>query len=81
MYEIPYSEFRKLNITEIQSHLPMTLTRDGVPCAVLGSIDNIIVLDDVHPRMKTRLISLYKLTRATVKPSIKISASEIHTEE
>lgn len=60
---MPISEWRRLTVEETPSSLPVILTADGKPIAVVGSIEDTIVMSDFEPLMKHRIRCLADLGR------------------
>jgi len=63
MKTIKWGNFKALRADVAKEMLPLTVTVDGEPMFVVGNIDNIIVLDDLHIRVKNTLKAQEKRAR------------------
>jgi len=56
MKKVSYSDFGKLGKAGIEAlGLPILITFDGKPFGVLSSLDGVIVVEDLHPRVRIML--------------------------
>lgn len=55
MKHISISEERKLSVEEIKTQMPLAITSDGEPFAYLVDLTEVIVVSDLHPRVRNML--------------------------
>ena len=64
MKTIAYSDFAKLGGEGLKTCTPVIVTYDGKPVGVFCSLDGVIVVEDLHPRVRNNLRAQEKLARA-----------------
>lgn len=79
MHTMSMSEFRKLDREGIKSILPVLLTFDGAPLCVASSPDGVIVIEDLHPRVRNALKAQEKKARGGLPPPEKLFAVDVKT--
>jgi len=77
MKEMSLSEFRRLTVQESKDVLPLILTAEGTPFAVIGKIDELIILSDLHIRVQNQLRALEQKVRLSMPAPVKIFADEV----
>lgn len=55
MKRISISEERKLGVEEIKKLMPLAITSDNEPFAYLVRLEDVIVVADLHPRVRNML--------------------------
>lgn len=68
MKQITITQFKHLTVKELVDSLPLTITitvdeRGETPVAVVGKPDEVIIVSDLHPIMRTKLLNIEKLAR------------------
>ena len=74
MRTIALSDFRRYGKDEVTNLLPILITIEGEVKIVAAKPDEIIVLSDLHPRVRTMLKMLERRARAGMPPMEKIYA-------
>ena len=77
MREIAISEFRRLDKAGLQAVKPAIIAFDGSPIGVFCSIDGVIVVEDLHPRVKNLLQAQEKRARIGMPKTEKVIASDV----
>lgn len=74
---IGHAELRRLTKGEIEDLMPMIVTNDGEPYAVIDKPENVITLSDIHIRVRNMLRAMEKRARGGMPPPVKIALKEI----
>ena len=77
MIQMTYANFRLVGTKKIQEMLPMQLTADGVPFAVIHRPEDVIVIEDMHPGIIKRLRGLELMARKGMTPIKKVKAEDV----
>jgi len=75
--EVSLSEFRRLTVKEIKASLPLKVTADGQLIAYIVNLDDVIVINDLHPRVKTRLQMMERQARRGMPKSEKLTKATV----
>ena len=76
MNRISKVDFARLTAEEQARVTPVLLTADNVPYAVVGKIDEIIILSDLHPRIRRNFKAMEEKVRVGMPGSKRIYADE-----
>jgi len=66
------ADFRRMSKEQMDEAVPLVITYDGEPTFVLTKPDGVVVVEDLHPRVRNMLRALEKRARAGMAPSEKI---------
>lgn len=55
MKQISISEFRKLSVEEIKAQMPLAITSDKELVAYVVELESVIIISDLHPRVRNML--------------------------
>ena len=77
MNTITKSEFTKLSAEELQKVIPLVLTIDGAPVAMIVNPADIIYLGDLHPRVRVQ----FKAREVQVRAGMPRGEVKIHIDE
>jgi len=55
MKKVSISEARKLSVEDIKAQMPLAITSDNEPFAYLVDLEDVIVVSDLHPRVRNML--------------------------
>lgn len=64
MERVAISDWRTWKVDKINENIPMMITIEGVDTFLLDRPENIIVVSDLHPRVRNRLKALEYKARA-----------------
>jgi len=70
MYEMTISQFKKATVEELKDKIPIQLISNGEVLATLVNTEEIIVLTDLHPRVRIALKAQEKRARAGMPPTL-----------
>jgi len=71
MKHISISEERKLSVEDIKAQMPIAITSDGEPFAYLVDLAEVIVVSDLHPRVRNMLQMMERRARSGMpKPEV-----------
>jgi len=69
MKRIAYSDFAKLGGDGLKTCMPVIVTYDGSPVGIFCSLDGVIVVEDLHPRVQNQLRAQESKARAGMPKS------------
>ncbi len=75
MKVVPVSEWRKLVGEELKEALPAILTHNGGIFAVIAAPEDVIILSDLHPRLRIQFRALEQRARKGMPAPRKIYKS------
>jgi len=75
------SDFCRLSIKEIRDLIPFELTADGHQLAIVCKPEDVIVVSDLHIRMRNKLKAQEKRARMGMPSPERVSADEVRSEE
>ena len=55
MRDISISEMRKLSVEDIKTQMPLRVTSDHIPIAYLVSLEDVVIVSDLHPRVRNTI--------------------------
>ena len=77
MKTISFSEFRRLGREGMEAVQPTIITYDGLPIGVFASLEGVIVIADLHPRVQIQLRAQEQKARSGMPKPEKIFAIDI----
>jgi len=78
MRVISIGEFKRLRIEEIKAAMPFRLTAGGEPFAFVAAEKDIIVISDLHIRVRNQMKAKEKLARSGMLKEEKVHAEDLH---
>ena len=63
MNRISWGNLKKSSIEALADYLPLLVTFEGQDAFVLGSKDEVIILSDLHPRVRNMLLAQERKAR------------------
>ena len=63
MKQISITEFKRLTKVQMLEEMPLELLAEGFPFAIVASLDGVIVIEDLHPRVQNQLKAQEKRAR------------------
>ena len=80
MKVLPISELRRLSGTEMKDAAPIIVTIEGKEELILAGINDVIVINDLHPRLRNRFKAMEKRARIGMPAPIKVIAADVKAE-
>lgn len=77
MNTIAIGELRKMGGERIKKILPVIITFDGEPVAIMATLKGVVVLSDLHPRMQAKMKNMELRARAGMLKPEKVVAADI----
>ena len=72
MNTMTFSRLKQLGV-KVKNYLPATVTVDGAPVFVISNEKDVIVIKDMHIRVRNQLRALYKKARVGMPKDTKIT--------
>ena len=73
MNTINVSVFRSLTVEKMREAMPFTLLADGEPIAVVSKAEDVIVISDMHPRVRIQFKAKEAVIRRGMPKPEKVS--------
>lgn len=77
MNTITFSTFSHTGANKVGKLLPAIITVDGEPAFIIGKAEDIIVISDLHIRVRNMLKALEKRARAGMPKPVKITTEMV----
>jgi len=77
MIRMTYAQFRNIGTGRIKAVLPIELTADGEPFAVVSKPEDVIVIKDMHPRVLHMLRAIELKARMGMPKIAVLTAEEV----
>ncbi len=68
MNTITGAQFRRLSQEGMMSSLPLIITHNDNPTAVVARPEDVVILSDLHPRMRNMIKAMEKRARMGMPP-------------
>ena len=72
MYTMTFSRLKQLG-EKVKSYLPATVTIDGVPLFIISAESDVVVISDLHIRVRNMLKAIENRARIGMSKVIKIT--------
>lgn len=73
MNTVNVSVFRSLTVEKMRGLMPFTLLADGEPIAVVSKAEDVIVISDMHPRVRIQFKAKEAMIRRGMPKPEKVS--------
>lgn len=72
MNQMNWSTLRRMNAAEIKQNIPAEILFEGEVLCVLASIEDMIVVSDLHPRVRNSLKALERKARGGMAKPVRV---------
>ena len=73
MNQITWSKLTTVGARKIAEKLPMEVTLDGEPMFIISKAEDVIVVSDLHIRVRNMLKAMEKRARIGMHPTVQIT--------